>query len=222
VIPPLLAQSHPAELGGLAGWVVDVIDALGLLGVGILTLLENLFPPIPSEVVLPLAGFLAGRGRMSFLGALMAATVGSMVGAWLLYWVGGSLGLRRVEALARRLPLVEDDDVQRANSWFDRHGAAAVFIGRFVPGVRSVVSVPAGIRRMDLRRFTAYTLVGSLGWNASLITLGWVLGNRWERVDRWADLLDYAIVAAVVVVVARFGWSRRDRMRRRPRQRQLG
>ncbi|HTE73836.1 MAG TPA: DedA family protein [Actinomycetes bacterium] len=146
-----------ADLGGLAGWVLDVIDAMGAVGVAALVALENLFPPMPSEVVLPLAGFLAGQGKLSLAAVLVAATVGSVVGALVLYWAGAALGRDRTRRIAERLPLMNADDVDLAQGWFDRHGRSAVLVGRLVPGVRSLVSIPVGIARMPLLPFVGYT-----------------------------------------------------------------
>jgi membrane protein DedA with SNARE-associated domain len=136
-----------AELTGLAGVATDVMDALGEIGVGVLVLAENVFPPIPSEVVLPLAGYLASRGRMDLTLVVVAATVGSVLGALLLYEVGARTGRTRVRRLVDRMPLLELEDVDRAESWFARHGQASVLIGRCIPVVRSLISVPAGFAR---------------------------------------------------------------------------
>ena len=212
----LLAQSS-SELSGLAGWVADVVAALGAPGVGMLVLLETVFPPIPSEVVLPLAGYLGSQDRLSVAGALIGSTVGALFGALILYWAGAALGQRRTDALVRKLPLVEYEDVQRARGWFDRHGGPAVFFGRMVPGVRSFISLPAGIESMPLVRFCLYTTCGSLIWNAGLISLGWALGNQWQSIGRYSDYINWAIWAAIGGSIAWFVWNRRDRLRSRSR-----
>lgn len=193
-----------AELTGLAGWVADVIEALGPVGVGILVALENLFPPIPSEVVLPLAGFLAGRGRMSLIAAIAASTVGSVLGAVVLYWAGAALGRTRLHRIVDRLPLVDRADLDRAEGWFDRHGGKAVLIGRLVPVVRSLISVPAGVARMPLARFIVYTTVGSAAYNTALISLGYLIGDRWQDIGRYSTYINYTIVAGLVLAVAVF------------------
>lgn len=202
----LLAQG--TELTGLAGLVVDVVEALGPVGIGIAVAVENLFPPIPSEVVLPLGGFLAGRGAMAVGTVMLAATAGSVVGALALYALGATLGEERLRRVAVRLPLVEGADVDRASSWFHRHGAWSVLIGRLVPIVRSLVSIPAGAQRMPLSRFCAYTVIGSGVWNAALIGAGYVLGEQWEQVRRYADWLNVAVVVAIVALVLRFAGAR--------------
>jgi membrane protein DedA with SNARE-associated domain len=181
------AQGGQSELTGLAGLITDIIAALGPIGVGVLVALETLFPPIPSELILPLSGYLASRGRMSLAAVMIGATVGSLAGALALYWAGAALGQKRLRRLAERTPLVEVDDLERAEGWFDRHGGLAVLIGRVVPVVRSLVSVPAGVEHMSLWRFVLYTIIGSGVYNAVLIGLGYVLGSRWQTVEQYSN-----------------------------------
>ena len=209
-----------ADLGGLAGWVLDVIDAMGAVGVAALVALENLFPPLPSEVVLPLAGFLAGQGKLSLAAVLVAATVGSVVGALVLYWAGAALGRDRMRRIADRLPLMDADDVDRAQGWFDRHGRSAVLVGRLVPGVRSLVSIPAGIARMPLLPFVGYTTLGSAAYNAVLVLLGHQLGSRWTSVEKYSDPINYGVYGLIVVGVL-VAVLRRARHRRDDREREL-
>jgi membrane protein DedA with SNARE-associated domain len=206
--------AEPRELGGLVGWVLDVIETLGAVGVGLLVALESVFPPIPSEVVLPLAGFLAGEGRLSFAAVVTWATAGSLVGALLLYWLGAALGTDRLRRLADRVPLMDGRDVDRAEDWMRRHGAWAVLLGRMVPGVRSLVSIPAGVQRMPLWLFSVLTVVGSAVWNVLFVGLGFLLGDRWERVGEYSDLLNYVVVGAVVLVLGAVVVRRLDRRRR--------
>ena len=190
------------ELTGLAGFVADVVVALGPLGVALLVLAENVFPPVPSEVVLPLAGFLAGQGRMSLVAVVVASTIGSVVGALMLYALGARIGRERLARALDRIPLTGPEDLDRADGWFERHGGTAVLVGRLVPGVRSLISVPAGVERMPLVRFTLYTLAGSAGWNAVLVLLGHQLGQRWTSVGRYSDLLSIAVVGGLVLALA--------------------
>jgi membrane protein DedA with SNARE-associated domain len=209
----LAAQGGQSELTGLAGLITDIMAALGPIGVGVLVALETLFPPIPSELILPLSGYLASRGRMSLTAVVVGATLGSLVGALALYWAGAALGQKRLRRLAERMPLVEVDDLERAEGWFDRHGGLAVLIGRVVPVVRSLVSVPAGVERMPLWRFVLYTIVGSGVYNAVLIGLGYVLGSRWKTVEQYSSYLNYAIYAAILVAVGLFAVKRVRRRR---------
>jgi membrane protein DedA with SNARE-associated domain len=216
-----LVHAHKiADLGGLAGWVLDVIDAMGAVGVAALVALENLFPPLPSEVVLPLAGFLAGQGKLSLAAVLVAATVGSVVGALVLYWAGAALGRDRMRRIAERLPLMDADDVDRAQGWFDRHGRSAVLVGRLVPGVRSLVSIPAGIARMPLLPFLGYTTLGSAAYNAVLVLLGHELGSRWTSVEKYSDPINYGVYGLIAVGVL-VAVLRRARHRRDDREREL-
>ncbi len=208
------ADGSASGFSGLSGLVVGIVQRLGAVGAGLLTLLETVFPPIPSEVVLPLAGYLAGRGDLDFVAVLVAATVGSVLGALLLYLAGLRLGRDRATALLCRLPLVDERDVLRAEQWFDRHGQTAVLAGRLVPGVRSLVSLPAGAERMPLGRFTLLTTLGSLVWNTLLVGAGALLGRQWQVVERYADVLNYVVTGAVVLLV---GWFVVRRLRRRAR-----
>jgi membrane protein DedA with SNARE-associated domain len=207
------AQDGQSELTGLAGLITDIIAALGPIGVGALVALETVFPPIPSELVLPLSGYLASRGRMSLAAVVIGATLGSLAGALALYWAGAALGQKRLRRLAERTPLVEVDDLERAEGWFDRHGGLAVLIGRVIPVVRSLVSVPAGVERMPLWRFVLYTIIGSGVYNLVLIGLGYVLGSRWQTVEQYSNYLNYAIYAAILVAVGLFALKRVRRRR---------
>jgi membrane protein DedA with SNARE-associated domain len=207
------AQDGQSELTGLAGLITDIIAALGPIGVGVLVALETVFPPIPSELILPLSGYLASRGRMSLAAVVIGATLGSLAGALALYWAGAALGQKRLRRLAERTPLVEVDDLERAEGWFDRHGGLAVLIGRVVPVVRSLVSVPAGVERMPLWRFILYTIIGSGVYNLVLIGLGFVLGSRWKTVEQYSNYLNYAIYAAILVAVGLFALKRVRRRR---------
>jgi membrane protein DedA with SNARE-associated domain len=212
----LAAQGGQSGLTGLAGLITDIIAALGPIGVGGLVALETLFPPIPSELILPLSGYLASRGRMSLATVLLGATLGSLVGALALYWAGAALGQKRLRRLAERIPLVEVGDLERAEQWFDRHGGLAVLIGRVVPVVRSLVSVPAGVERMPLWRFILYTAIGSGIYNLVLIGLGFVLGSRWRTVEQYSNYLNYAIYAAILLAIGMFALKRARRRRAGP------
>jgi membrane protein DedA with SNARE-associated domain len=209
-----LSVSAPAgELPGLTGFVADVIARLGEIGVGVLTAVETVFPPIPSEVVLPFAGYLAQRGQLSLTWVLVAATLGALLGAVALYGFAARVGHERASALLARVPLIDREDVDRASDWFARHGRSAVFLGRLVPGVRSLVSLPAGAQRMPLARFVVYTTAGSLVWNTLLVGAGYALGTQWEETAAYADWLDRVLIVALVLVVTALA-VRRVRKRR--------
>lgn len=193
------------DLGGVTGWVVDVIESIGEPGVGALIALENVFPPIPSEAILPFAGFSAARGDINVIVAWVAATVGALVGAYVLYGVGRIIGYDRLHDLAQKrwFVLFGPNDLARGERFFERHGSVIVLAGRCVPLVRSIVSVPAGWSKMPLGRFTVLTVVGAGIWNAIFIGLGYQLGDRWERVEGWVGPLSYLVVAAILGYV---GW----------------
>jgi membrane protein DedA with SNARE-associated domain len=192
------------ELTGLAGFAVDVVDKLGATGVALLVAAENLFPPLPSEVILPLAGYVSSQGRMNLGLAIVGATLGSYLGALALYLLGALLGRDRLRRLVDRLPLVDVSDVDRAEEWFRRYGAAAVLIGRCVPVVRSLISIPAGVERMPLWQFSLYTLLGSAVWNSLFIVGGYQLGDRWQDVGRYSDPINYAVIAVIALLLVRF------------------
>jgi membrane protein DedA with SNARE-associated domain len=196
-----LLAAAGSDQGGITGFLLDLVEKLGAVGVGLTILIETVIPPIPSEVVLGAAGVLINEGRMSLLPVIFWATVGSVVGASVLYSIGRALGPRRSHAFLDRLPLVATEDVDRTFEWFERHGRSAVFFGRMVPIVRSFVSVPAGVVKMPLPQFLLYTAGGSLIWNSLLIGLGVAAG---DFVQKNLHYLDYVVVAAVVIGVVWF------------------
>ena len=192
------------QLDGIVGWVVDLMETLGAPGVGLAIALENLFPPLPSEVFLPLAGFAASRGELSLVAAIVWTTIGSVVGALALYGIGAALGRDRLCAIAEKMPLVDVGDIHKAEAWFARHGAKAVFFGRMVPLVRSMISVPAGVERMHIGLFLALTAAGSLIWNSVFVIAGYQLGENWHIVETYAGVLSKVVLAAVVIAVVVF------------------
>ncbi len=209
---PLLASSaEPA--GGIAGWAVDVMGVLGAAGTGVTNLVDTVVPFIPSEVVLPVAGFAAGQGRLSLWAVIVWTTVGSLVGSWIVYGAGALLGRDRTRALAARIPLVRPHEIDRAEAWFERRGRAAVLLARMVPVVRSLISLPAGIQHMPLPAFTALTAAGSLVWNTAFVLLGYWLGGNWRLVEEYGGMVSKAVVALAVLAVARWFLVR---LRRRP------
>ena len=196
-------------------WAADFIDSIGLIGVALLVALENVFPPIPSELVLLLTGFNVSESRFGFVGAVLAATAGSVVGAYFLYGIGRLLSEERLErflATVGKVVGLKRKDVHKGFVWFERHGTAVVLFGRLIPVVRSVVSIPAGAEKMPLGRFTLLTAAGSLVWNIVWVAIGWGLGDQWEKAGKWGDVLQYGVVVLIaiglVVLVFR---ARRDR-----------
>jgi membrane protein DedA with SNARE-associated domain len=199
-----------ASIGEAAG---DLIDTLGYAGLVVLMAVEHVFPPIPSEVVLPLAGFEVARGNMTFAGALGAATAGSLIGSSFLYGLARSGGRPLVLRL-RSLLRISEEDLDRAERRFERHSGWIVVLGRMVPGIRSAVSVPPGLLRMPFRRYLALTLAGSLVWNAALILAGQQLGSRWSEVgDFVGPIAHWVLIAVIPLVVVFFLVHRRRRAR---------
>lgn len=167
-------------------WIVDVIHQGGYLGVAALMFAENIFPPIPSEVVMPVAGLAASRGDLALGAVIAAGTAGALAGQLFWYWLGyriGEEGLKAFAARHGRWITMTPRDIDRADAWFDRHGAKAVFIGRMIPGVRTLISLPAGLSEMPLRRFLVSSAIGTTAWTAALASAGYTLGEQFEGVS---------------------------------------
>ena len=213
-----MAEADLSQLGGLTGWVASVIESLGELGVGLLVALENLVPPIPSEVVLSMAGYLAAEGRVNLFLVWTAATLGSVGGAIALYYLGYGLGEDRLRRWLDRIPLVDADDLDTADRWFERHAKSAVLFGRMAPVVRSLVSVPAGANHMPLGLFTLLTALGSGVWNAIFVGGGYALGSRWQKLEQYSQYFDYAIWALIVLAIG--SWVVKKVRKRRARNAQ--
>ncbi|MEW9551075.1 DedA family protein [Nonomuraea sp. NPDC050783] len=188
----------------MTDWLVGLMEALGAPGAGLAIALENLFPPLPSEVILPLAGFTASRGEMDLLDVLVCTTLGSVVGALALYWVGALLGRERVLALAAKLPLVKTSDIEKTEAFFQRHGRKTVFFGRMIPIFRSLISIPAGVERMPLPMFLLLTTAGSLIWNTLFVMAGYLLGEQWHLVETYVGVGTNVVIGLVVAAVLVF------------------
>lgn len=210
-LPSVAAADAPAGdstdgswLTALVDWSVSLMEIIGPVGAGIAIALENLFPPLPSEVVLPMAGLTASRGTFTLFEALLWTTLGSIVGALALYGIGAWLGLDRLCRVAVRVPLLNPEDVDRTVDWFDRHGGKAVFFGRMIPIFRSLISIPAGVTRMPLWKFGLLTASGSLIWNSVFVLAGYYLGESWHVIEQYADVLQYVVIALTVIGVTWF------------------
>lgn len=187
----------------MASWVTALLTSTGYAGLVFLMFLENVFPPIPSELIVPLAGYMTRNGELAFAGIVMAATLGSLLGALPLYYLGRKLGFERTRELARRRGrwlTISARDVERAKHWFDRHGAAAVFLCRLVPGIRSLISIPAGIGSMPMGIFVLLTAAGSAIWSAVLAAVGYVLAHNFRKVEQYLDPVSWAIFAAIAAL----------------------
>jgi membrane protein DedA with SNARE-associated domain len=185
----------------MATWVIQLIAAMGYGGIVVLTIVENVWPPIPSEVIMPLAGFMAAQGRLSWLGVILAGTLGSVLGAVPLYYLGRRIGDERVKGFADRHGrwlTVSRADLDRAQQWFDRHGRMVVLVCRLVPGVRSLISIPAGMERMPLALFLLFTTVGAGLWTTLLVAAGYGLGANFRQVEAYLDPASYVVLAVLV------------------------
>lgn len=202
-----LAAASPdaGPISRITDWTVSLMESLGAPGAGVAVALENLFPPIPSEVILPLAGFTAARGSLGLLDAILWTTAGSVVGALLLYRLGAALGADRLRAVAARLPLVRVEDVDTAEAWFARYGTTAVLVGRVIPIVRSLISIPAGVERMPLGRFLVLTALGSGVWNTALVLLGYGLGERWQQIEAAIGTYQKGVLVVVGLLAMAYG-----------------
>lgn len=211
----LAAASDPSTLTGVAGWAVHLMETLGVVGAAIAIALENVFPPLPSEIILPLAGFTASQGSFGLIEAIVWTTVGSVVGAAVLYLVGALIGRERTRALVSRIPLVNLSDVDRSEAFFNRHARTAVFVGRMVPVFRSLISIPAGVERMPVGTFLLLTAAGSAIWNSIFVCAGYLLGENWDLVDQYAGIFQWIVVAVVAGLILWFVITR-TRARARP------
>jgi membrane protein DedA with SNARE-associated domain len=189
--------------GAIADWSVGLVDTLGAAGVVIAIGLETVIPFIPSEVILPLIGATAaGGGNLTLFDGIFWAMVGVMVGAWGIYWLSRAIGLERVKYWVSKLPLISADDIEIANNWFMSKGIWGVLIGRCVPIVRTVVSIPAGIGKMNFGLFTLFTFVGSLIWNCVLIGAGYSLGENWCVIESFMDKFTWVVIIVFVLLIA--------------------
>jgi membrane protein DedA with SNARE-associated domain len=202
-------------LDTIIAWSQSVISATGYPGLLLVMFLENVFPPIPSEVILPLAGSLALEGRFTLLGITAIGALGSVIGAFVFYAAGRALGESRIRELLRRFGrwfLLSEEDLDKALAWFQRYGEPVIFFGRMVPIVRSLVSIPAGIARMRLERFSLYTAIGTALWSFLLALAGYLLGHSWPAVSEWIDRYETVVFwLAIGIVVAFVGvrlWQR--------------
>jgi membrane protein DedA with SNARE-associated domain len=199
-------------LPDIVQWATDIAYSFGYVGIAFLTALGNLHLPIPTEITLPLAGFLVGQGRFSFFPVLIWTTAAAVVASVVLYLPGRWFGEERLRRFVRRFGrfvLVKESDLNKASELFKQHGAMAILIGRLIPGVGTLISVPAGIYRMPiLGWFLVFTVLDSVIWNAMLIGLGWALGAQWTLVEQYARNVEYVVLALVALAIAWFLWRR--------------
>jgi len=187
---------------GLTGFAADVLNALGDIGVGILVFVEVLIPPIPSEVILPFAGYLSQSGQLNLGWLIFWATLASWLGAMLLYWIGSAIGMKRAISIIAFTRLVSRSDLERGAEWFHTKGEWSVLVGRMMPGIRSLISLPAGASKMNLLKFSAYTIIGSGLWNGLLIGVGAALGTQHDLLEGYLQYLDYIVYGALAIALA--------------------
>lgn len=190
----------------LGSWVLDAVRTLGYVGIALLMCLENLFPPIPSELIMPLGGVLAAQGELSLVGVIAAGTAGSLAGQTAWYWLGRRLGERRLRQLAERHGrwlAVTPGDLDRSRDWLTRHGVLALLVGRLVPTVRTLISLPAGMARVPVGQFLAYSLIGTTVWTAGLAVAGYLLQSRVARIR---EVMGPVSTAILVVLLGWYGW----------------
>lgn len=186
----------------MQSFVISLMNkGLGYFGIAFLTALENIFPPIPSEVVLTLGGFMTSYTKMTLAGVIIFSTLGSLIGALLLYYLGYLLNERRLKKLVNnklgRILCLKESDIDRAIKWFDIRGNRTVFFCRFVPMIRSLISIPAGTTKMNLKPFILFTTLGTLIWNSVLVILGRVLGNKWKLIIKFVK--DYSFICGIII-----------------------
>ncbi len=183
-------------------WIVEIISRLGYVGIGFLMLLENVFPPLPSEFIMPLAGFAASQGRINLVGSIAAGVVGSWLGTLPWYFIGVKWGrTRSLEFLSKysRWTRITRQDLEKAEHWFLSHGRPSLLFGRLIPGIRTVISLPAGITRVPFFEYTIYTLIGTLFWNSFLGGAGYILGSQYHLVERFVGPISLIILGAIAL-----------------------
>ncbi|MFD2739460.1 DedA family protein [Sulfitobacter aestuarii] len=184
-------------------WITGLLEQGGYFATAFLMWFENIFPPVPSELVMPLAGFLVYQGKLTLIGVLLAGTFGSLLGTWLWYLAARKFGQERLRRLVEkhgRWLTISTDNLDRASDWFERHGRMAILLGRMVPGVRTLISVPAGLTGMKTAPFLLYSLIGTLIWNSGLTGLGYLLGSQYTRVAQWLNPVTNVLLAALVLI----------------------
>ncbi len=183
-------------------WIIRLVEWAGYWGVAALMLLETVFPPVPSEVIMTVAGVSAARGTMTLEGTILAGTAGAMLGNWFWYWLAIKFGEARmhvfIDEYSRWLTL-DWDEVERGERLFEKYGSTIVLVARMIPTLGSLISIPAGLFKMSLRRFLVFSTIGTLGWSAALAGAGYFLGSQFGDVEKWLGPLSTAVIAAIVL-----------------------
>ena len=188
-------------------WILNIMTSLDYLGIGLLMFAENLFPPIPSELIMPLAGFTVAQGKMSFVPAVLAGVIGTILGAFPWYYAGKFMGEERLKSLADKYGkwiTVSGQDIDKVTRWFSRYGNKAVLFGRLVPGIRTLISLPAGLSEMPIVPFLIYSTLGTTAWVMLLTFLGFMLGENYELVDEYLGPVSKIVL--LILIVAFIAW----------------
>ncbi|NBC65749.1 MAG: DedA family protein [Bacteroidetes bacterium] len=183
-------------------WVKNIIESIGYPGIALLMILENIFPPIPSEVIMPFAGFVTEQGELNLFGVIAAGTIGSVLGTLPFYYLGLKIGEEQIKSWAQkygRWIMLNPKDIDRATRWFERHDASAVFLCRLIPGIRTLISIPAGVARMNFFSFLTLSVAGTTIWIGLLTYLGQILGRNYDRVQDYLDPVGYAVLGIIVI-----------------------
>ncbi|MCH7314882.1 DedA family protein [Acinetobacter sp. ANC 3882] len=190
---------------GLEEWVLSATEKLGYLGIALLMFLDNVFPPIPSEIIMPTAGYTASKGELTLIGVIIAGSVGSILAAMLLYWVGRKVPQQRlfnfIERYGKYLR-IQVADLEKALTWFNKHGHRIVFFGRMIPAVRSLISIPAGMSRMPFAKFMFYSIAGTVIWTSFLAYLGFHFSENQALMSAIMQRISYLILAIVILYIA--------------------
>ncbi|WP_066343198.1 DedA family protein [Geminocystis sp. NIES-3708] len=196
-------------------WITNTMNSLGYMGIALLMFLENLFPPIPSELIMPLAGFTVSQGKMELIPAIVAGVIGTILGAFPWYYFGKLVDESRLEKLADKYGkwiFVSATDISKANQWFNKYGNIAVFLGRLVPGIRTLISLPAGINNMNMSSFIIYSTIGTLLWVSLLTGSGYVLGDNYELVEQY--IAPVSKIALLSIIFFFLIWIIRKQMKK--------
>ncbi|BAP35965.1 hypothetical protein AS4_10250 [Acinetobacter guillouiae] len=195
----------------MTDWIISIMEQLGYFGIALLMFLDNVFPPIPSEVIMPSAGFAASKGQLLLSGVIIAGSIGSLVAAALLYWVGRKIPNQSlfnwVDRYGKYL-FIKSEDVKKALDWFEKYGHRVVFFGRMVPAVRSLISIPAGMSHMPFWKFMLYSSVGTIIWTTFLACVGYYFGNNIELMQQIFSRVGYVIITIVLILVAYFFYKK--------------
>jgi membrane protein DedA with SNARE-associated domain len=205
-----LKNAAPVHNSGITAWIANTathfIDTTGYLGIMILMTLESMVAPVPSEAVMPFAGFAISNGTLSWEGVIFFSTLGSIIGSLISYWIGARGGRPLVEKWGKYL-LLDKHDLDVTEKWFTKRGDITVFVCRFIPVVRHLISIPAGMGRMNLWKFSIYTIIGAALWNTILTIAGYYLQENWGEIMKYSHVIDYFIVAVMIIVLVYFGYK---------------